>query len=156
LHMPNMAEIYFGKVVLLWRFLMIGRKGCEECYYGPYIISWGKYIFQLLSFKVKSNIIMIIIHVKFSRIKSGMGGYWKYSFNWKLTFHVSVYIACVIIGYIMHFVAYVSIHLKLKLFLWSSIFCLPHSCTVGGGVRRPVQIETFMYGNRFLSAVALW
>lgn len=39
LHMPNMAEIYFGKVVLLWRLLVFGRKGCEECYYGPYIIS---------------------------------------------------------------------------------------------------------------------
>ena len=37
LHMPNMAEVYFGKVVLQWRLLE--RKGCEECYYGRYIIS---------------------------------------------------------------------------------------------------------------------
>jgi hypothetical protein len=74
LHMPNMAEVYFGKLVLLWRFLVFGRKACEECCYGPYIISWGKYIFQLLRFKVKSNIIMIIIRVKFARIRSGMGG----------------------------------------------------------------------------------
>jgi len=28
LHMPNMAELYFGKVVLLWRLLVFGRKGC--------------------------------------------------------------------------------------------------------------------------------
>jgi len=28
LHMPNMAEVYFGKVVLLWRFLIFGSKGC--------------------------------------------------------------------------------------------------------------------------------
>jgi len=56
----------------------------------------------------------------------------------------------------MHFVASVSIRLKLKLFLWSSIFCLPRTCTVGVYVRRPVQIETFMYGNRFISTVALW
>lgn len=39
LHMPNMAEVYFGKVVLLWRLIVFGRKGCEECYYGAYIIS---------------------------------------------------------------------------------------------------------------------
>jgi hypothetical protein len=39
LHMPNMAEVYFGKVVFQWRMLVFGRKGCEECYYGPYIIS---------------------------------------------------------------------------------------------------------------------
>jgi hypothetical protein len=32
-------------------------------------------MFQLLRLNVKSNVIMIIIRVKFAKIRSGMGGY---------------------------------------------------------------------------------